>query len=513
MFARRDINAAYFACLAVGVVGLSACSGGAGGSTVPPSSPSLQDGSSLMRQTAETGMAVTTVKITSSTKLPVVMLGLATAGPAVAVNLTHGESLSPRGIQPLVGPIVSGGALITDLAHTGNLHNPDVLIHDGTDVWVGEQGSNAIVQINTPQDTSASYPLPTGHNVGGLVFDASHQLWFSDPAKSTFGYIASKTVHEATLTAPHGTGIAGTVLGPNNDIYFGSSGSHEIIQVVPSNPSAPSFLSIGSSYAPKYGVSAAGYLWFTSNGILIRYVFSNGAISGANTYSINAGDIWGPIVAGTDGNLYIADQTQKSVLKVTLSAGTPTTVADLGVNYVPTGLASEGGDSDIWVALPSANQINALNFATAKVDLSIPPPSAGSQPTSVMTMADNSVWWGENTTGFVGTYGQSQQFASMYIYWNPTGNPPYWNTGLYGSFVVTPYGTSGGAAITGSGNDCPNGYTYFTGNPPQTYPVGRLNASVTPQQYSGPLNTPCQIVFESSYGMQSFSLPFPSYKP
>jgi hypothetical protein len=264
MPAGRDRSATYFTCLALAAVIISACSGG-GGSATPAPNADPREGISSVRQL--TLGQTTTIPVTSTT-LPVVMLGNAGTYSASKVSLTNHR------LRPLAGPIVAGGPLKTDLAHTGNLHNPDVLIHDGTDVWVGEQASNAIVQIHTPQDTSTSYALLTGHNVGGLVFDASHQLWFSDPAKSTYGYIttAKTVIIEPTLPSPHGSGITGTVLGPNGDIYFGSPGSNEILQVLPSNPAVYNGVSIGASYAPKYGVSYAGYLFFTSNGTLIGHL-------------------------------------------------------------------------------------------------------------------------------------------------------------------------------------------------------------------------------------------------
>jgi hypothetical protein len=298
------------------------------------------------------------------------------------------------------------------------------------------------------------------------------------------------------------------VFGPNSDLYFGAPGSNELIQVNPTSPLAYATLNLGTAYQPKYAVSAAGYLWFTSNGTLLRVAFSGGAVSGVSAYAIAGTDSWGQIVKGADGNLYVSDQSLNGIVQVTLASGTPTAALGINTSGTPAGIAAgTNGDTDIYVAVPSGNAVRAINPVSHAIDASIIAPKAGSMPESVTVSGDDSIWWGEQTTSYLGTFGDEQPNGSIYISYLPTGAPLKWGGYTIGTVNVFPKGANN-TQISSYLNSCLGAYTVNTG----TYPIGYATLAATTDVYPGGISgeSYCPTIFSSLYGEAYQLWPIPT---
>ncbi|MHB8240328.1 MAG: Vgb family protein [Vulcanimicrobiaceae bacterium] len=419
--------------------------------------------------------------------------------PKSTVRVTIGK---PHFRPMTVGP--ASGSLETDLSQVGNLHNPLALALAGSTLWVGSNSSNLLTSISTPADTYTSYSLSSGHNVAGIAVDSSGRPWFSDPGATSVGYIAtgSSSVTEYSLGSAYGTNITGAVKGPDGNIYFGSAGY--IMEASTLSPGSFSYVTV-TGYSPKYAAAGPdGTLWFTSNGKVVQLVFSGTTLSAVNAYTITSStDTFGAIAKGDDNNMYIADQTADSLIEIVLnSSGTPTSTSTItGFPGAIGGLAAgQYGDTDMWFTIPSANEVFAINTASSTVDLALTAPSSSAAPTSVATTPDDSIWWGETATGFVGTYGDPQEDGALYIdqtNLRRSGVPvgPGYSAGYA---VVSPHGSS----LTGVENNC-LGYSYGT---TYSFPSGVNDVGLTTTNQFSDSGT-CYIIMESTYGEGEFYMP------
>ncbi|MDH2910088.1 MAG: hypothetical protein PXZ07_08270 [Candidatus Eremiobacteraeota bacterium] len=403
-----------------------------------------------------------------------------------------------------VGPSPVGGVLLTELVHSGNLQNPASLALSGSTMWVGSYGTNQLTSVTIPNDVTNLYPLPSGHNVAGVAVDNSGQPWFSDPNATSIGYLptGASLPTEYNLGSTYGTNITGVVKGPDGNMYFGSSGY--IMEASTSSPGSISYVTY-TGYNPKYAaVGPQSTLWFTSDGSVVRLQFSGKTLSTAMAYTITSGaDVFGGITEGADGNMYVADNTTDSIIRINLdSTGTPTSLTTLsGFGGAIGGLApGQSGDTSLWLTIPSGNVIYALNFSTSTLVGSITPPSSSSSPTSLLTTGDDSIWWGEASTGFLGTDGDGQNFASVYIDQTNLHKPAGSGAGYSGGYAIaTP---QGGGSLTGITNNCA-AYTYTTTYP---FPSGVNDIGLTTtSSYSG--SGTCYIVVNSTYGSAEFAMP------
>jgi streptogramin lyase len=226
-------------------------------------------------------------------------------------------------------------------------------------VWVGDDNSYSVTRV-TPSGAATSYTASTQWT-NFVAPDLSGNMWFGECNGSVIGNVTPSGVLN-NIAVTGGAATQGVALGPDGNIWFTDYNDGKIGKVVAGTPSFVTSLGLASGQAFAITAGSDGNLWInTTDGSpdIVERITTAGVITqfslptGVNLYRSN-------IIAGPDGNIWIADEGNNAIERVT-TAGVVTKIIIPTSNASPTSLAV-GPDGKIWFTEPSVNKIGVLQY-------------------------------------------------------------------------------------------------------------------------------------------------------
>lgn len=297
-----------------------------------------------------------------------------------------------RGIAILAGAVVAGSlsaatavpALATTVVEyqaAGSGPNGIVTGSDGA-LWFTDAGHNSIDRVTADGHVTNQYPIPTTNSVPtditGPLPDGS--LWFLEMNGITVN-IGKVSVTGAINEYSSGSGrTSGIAIGSDGNIWFGDVDHFAVAKMDP-------VTHVVTDYWIPPGTSANP---------------NNGA------YPVQ-------ITAGPDANLWVVDEPENTIWKVTTGGnftGYQFSGTHRGFNSI-----TVGADNNLWIGEPSANLIGRMTIAGALTEYPIPTAAAGVG--GIGLGPDGNVWFTENNANKIAVITPAGAITEFPI---PTGN-------------------------------------------------------------------------------------------
>jgi outer membrane lipoprotein-sorting protein len=208
----------------------------------------------LLNEVASTSVRALsgTVRVDSALGLPALPDRLVGSGMGLPALLTGSHTLRVA----VAGPDMQRIALLGDLSETD-------FVHDGTDLWVYDSGTNSVSHQTAAVDPSASGAAPAVSSPVDLTPSGAAQQWLADLDPSTAVSVAGTTTVagrpayelQATPRTP------GTLIGAVRVAVDSATGVPLRVQVVPTGSNGPAF-TVGFT-SVSFTTPAAGTFRFT----------------------------------------------------------------------------------------------------------------------------------------------------------------------------------------------------------------------------------------------------------
>ncbi len=287
-------------------------------------------------------------------------------------------------------------------------------------------------------------------------------------------------------TTTSGSGPAGIVTGPDNNLWFTESTTARIGKITPSGSITEFVVPSASSTPTAICAGPDGNLWFTDNKIpAIGKITTSGVIT---LFPLSASSGPADITAGPDGNLWFVDNTGNQIGRITPS-GTITNFPIPTPASTAIGIA-KGSDNNLWfteLGFTIPGKIGRITTSGTVTEFNLP---AGVGPALITAGPDGNLWFADALSSQVGritTAGVATMFPAttggllIGIAAGPDGNLWFTDNGggkvakITTSGVVTPFTipTSGsGPFVITRG---PDGAMWFTENGANK--IGRISVS------------------------------------
>lgn len=340
-----------------------------------------------------------------------------------------------------------GGSLNSYLVPTANSYPISITSGPDGNLWF-VQGANGKITKLTTTGTFTQYTPATGVSAGRLISGPDGAVWFVNGGSTKkIGRITTGgSITEYTIPGTSVMDVNGMTVGPDNAMWFSykDSVSAKLGRVTVDSFFKASY-SISSIYTnPGQITNANGSLWYleSSSGVAhIGKMTTSGAttdynirtlsgVSGLNVRSITTGpdgNVWfngsvsstiytgfldtstgsvtvysslipsygnvGPIVAGSDGNLwqYIKSANDnKYYLEYTNPSTGIATTASVSDTYSDFTSITSGPDGNIWVTDGYYNRVRSFSSAGSLNSYVVP--TANSYPRNIINGPDGNLW-------------------------------------------------------------------------------------------------------------------------
>jgi YVTN family beta-propeller protein len=263
-----------------------------------------------------------------------------------------------------VGATSLPGGTIVNRTTVGN--NPQGISSDGTDVWVTNEFSNSVSEIQASTGAVIN-TIAVGGYPQGISSDGT-DVWVANSNSNSVSEIQASTgtvINTISVGGnPQGVSSDGT------DVWVANYTSNSVTEIQASTGTVINTISVGSY---PYGISSDGtHVWVTNSASwsVSEIQASTGIV--INTIPVGAK----PQGISSDGNdVWVANTFDDSVSEIQIS--TASVIRTILVGSEPPAISSDG--TDVWVANQFSNSVSEIQASTGTVINTIHVGANGSQ--------------------------------------------------------------------------------------------------------------------------------------
>jgi streptogramin lyase len=278
-----------------------------------------------------------------------------------------------------IGVMSASGTMIAEHTLAANAHPNDIAVGPDNNIWFTEYaspgGTAAIGRLTTSGTLNEFTLSPSTARPHAVVAAPDGNLWFTQLGTQVVGRIKT----DGTIVTP-GIALSGTcsgtcqpygmAVGPDNNIWFTEWTDNKIVKMDLSGTILASYPITGGRERP-YEIVAGndGKLWFTmqqesgSTGRAFASITTTGSIQYYQTPTPASGPHG--IIAGPDGNIWIAENATGKIAMLAPGSGQITEYTIPTVPSSPFGLAL-GPNNTLWFGESSttANGMGVISGLT-----------------------------------------------------------------------------------------------------------------------------------------------------
>ena len=263
--------------------------------------------------------------------------------------------------------------------------------------------------VSSPTITEYPQPNPPHSGAHRITVGPDGALWYTLPTSNEIGRLSTSGI--ASFFAVHGT-PEDITLGPDGNLWFTEYQGFKIGRLTPSG-TLTEFTLANPSYGDPDGIVAGpdGNLWFTYYQDPSNTTFQGqshvGKISPAGTVTnyqltnLYAGAMG--IAAGPDGDIWVTENRQEAVDRITPSTGADQVIL---LGSAITGHPAEivpGPGSTMWFSETATPQVGSISLDGQTVVAHALPP--GDAANGLAFDSSNDLWYADGTTSSVGEMG------------------------------------------------------------------------------------------------------------
>ncbi|MFN8172038.1 MAG: hypothetical protein U0R65_09240 [Candidatus Nanopelagicales bacterium] len=315
------------------------------------------------------------------------------SGPAAITSVSGGDLwIALRSSGSLASMTTAGVATARPVAGLAANSAPSGITQDGAGrIWFTEQYGNAVSSVNTSAADLKRLQLPkTGSGPTSITLGPDGNLWFTENGGDRIGKVTPAGVlTEYDLPA----GAAPTAIAANKTdwLAFTMPGKNAIGKITTSGTITTTTLPSAGSSPRGIAVDGNGSVWFTEFGVnRIGRLATSGALA---EFGIPTSDT-GPtaIAIAPDGTAWFAESKTSKVARITGSGA----VTEYALGAVPLAITA-GSDGNMWVT-DQSNRVSRILTGSVPTNTAVPTISGSSTaPGSVLTAANGS-WTNQPTT-------------------------------------------------------------------------------------------------------------------
>lgn len=231
--------------------------------------------------------------------------------------------------------------------------DPLLLVSDGSNMWVSNNGSNTVSKVQQSTGTVLS-TVAVGSHPEGVAFDGTN-IWVANYGSNTVSVVNAAT---ASVVATYAAGLyPGALAYDGSHIWVVSFGTNTLTELNKSSGTVVNTYTFGSANIGLGGVLFDGTnIWVTvgSTNTVEKILASTGAIEGAFNAGVSPGAM---TFDGT--NLWIANYGSNALTKILASNGTLEGTVSVSN---PSGLTFDG--TNLWVSNYQSSTLTEINAST-----------------------------------------------------------------------------------------------------------------------------------------------------
>lgn len=269
---------------------------------------------------------------------------------------------------------------------------PSGIAQDGTGrIWFTEQYGNAVSSVNTSAADLKRLTLPKPNSgPTSIALGPDGNLWFTETGGDRIGKVTPAGVlTEYDLPA----GAAPTSIAANKSdwLAFTMPGKNAIGKITTSGTISTTTLPSAGASPRGVAVDGAGSVWFTEYGVnRIGRLATSGALA---EFGIPTADT-GPtaIAIAPDGAAWFAESKTSKVARINNSGA----VTEYALGAVPLAITA-GSDGNMWVS-DQSNRVTRVLTGTVPTNTAVPTISGSSTAAGSVLTAANGTWTNQPTS-------------------------------------------------------------------------------------------------------------------